>query len=141
MSFLLSIDPGKSKCGIVLVDSLKEEVIDGQVIPSEALLNSIRLFDNDFDIEKIFLGNGTSSSKIKEILIDFADVQLIDEYGTTLKARKRYWELWPPKNWRKLIPRDLLMPPQELDAVAALVLLENHLQKQLKWDKQPSFKI
>jgi len=60
-------------------------------------------------------------------------VQLVDETGTTLRARDRYWQLWPPQGWRRWIPRGLLLPPGDLDALAALVMLEQSLNINCRW--------
>ena len=141
MRFIVSIDPGEYKSGIILVNFDEDEVVYGKIVHSENLINLIRLWSQSYPIEKIFLGNGTTSSNIYEMLSQFWNVQLLEEYGTTLKARKRYWELWPPKNWLKIFPRELILPPNQLDAVAALVILEDYLKRKLNWKNKPSFKI
>ena len=43
--------------------------------------------------------------------------------------------------WLSRVPRDLFVPSDELDAVAALVILEDYLQKKLRWVGPPPFKI
>ena len=75
------------------------------------------------------------------MLNDLAPIEIVDERDSTLRARTRYWELWPPMNWQRWIPRGLLLPPNDLDAIAALLLLEDHLDKQLSWQELPSFRI
>ena len=84
-------------------------------------------------IDLILLGNGSSSKYWKDILQDFASLQLVDEKNSTLRARNRYWEISPPPLWLSWLPRELLIPPQNLDAIAALVLLEDYLDRKLVW--------
>ena len=60
-------------------------------------------------------------------------VQQVDEYGTTLRARQRYWELWPPRGLQRLLPRGLLIPPEELDAIAARCDGEDSLGRPCRW--------
>ena len=70
-----------------------------------------------------------------------APIEIVEERGTTLRARERYWELCPPGILLSWLPRGLIVPIQPLDAVAALVLLEDHLNKKLNWRGSPNFKI
>jgi RNase H-fold protein (predicted Holliday junction resolvase) len=78
------------------------------------------------------LGNGTSSRQWQRDLADLAvPVLLVDEWGTTLAARQRYWQLWPPRGWRRLLPMGLRLPPRDLDDLAAQILLERWLQRPL----------
>ena len=68
-------------------------------------------------------------------------IEIVDEKGSTLRARTRYWELWPPGICLRWLPRGLIVPSVHLDAVAALVLLEDYSKKRLKWPGATDFKI
>ena len=133
MSRIVSLDPGRSKCGLVLVDDDKRCVIEGHVLATETVLDTLQGWRQVAPIERLVLGNGTTSHILKHQLPEDLPVKLVDERGTTLQARKRYWQLWPPKGWRRLVPRGLLVPPTELDAVAAMVILESELGHDLLW--------
>ena len=61
----------------------------------------------------------------------------MNERGTTLRARGRYWQLWPPKGLQRLIPQGMRVPPGDLDAVAALVMAEEHLGQTCRWPQPP----
>ena len=61
------------------------------------------------------------------------NLKFVNEQGSTLRARFRYWQIWPPNYLIRWIPRELLFPPENLDAIAALILLEDHLNFQFKW--------
>ena len=139
MSKLVAIDPGRKKCGLILTDTEQQVVIDGKVVEADSVIELLLDWQNSQALEGILLGNGTSSDFWYKYLVEIAPVHLVEERGTTLRARNRYWEIWPPKNLYKLLPRGLIVPPGDLDAVAALVLLEDYLQKQFRWPGPPSF--
>ena len=143
MPIFISFDPGKSKCGLVLVNSDKSIVIEGKVVKADAVIDLIRFWSERYVIQSVFLGNGTTSKDWEKKLIKSGVkmVQLVEERGTTLKARKRYWELRPPKYFFRFLPEGLRLPPEPLDAVAALVLIEDYLNRKLSWDIKQSFKI
>ena len=63
---LLSIDPGKYKCGLVFAEISKQKVYKAIVLKSEKLENYVRNLNRVEDISKIIIGNGTSSSEIKK---------------------------------------------------------------------------
>ena len=134
MTRVVAVDPGRSKCGLVLVDVNQSLVVEGGVRLAsdvEALLSS--WCTDSAGVDRILLGDGTSSAEWLNRLQTLASVQLVDETGTTLRARDRYWQLWPPQGWRRLIPRGLLLPPGDLDALAALVMLEQSLNITCRW--------
>ena len=133
MSRVVSVDPGRNKCGLVLVDCTRDSVIAGQVVATEAVLDTLQYWRQVAPIEFLVLGNGTASKRLRQQLPEDLPIKVVDESGTTLQARKRYWQLWPPRGWRRLIPQGLLLPPTELDAVAALVILESELGREILW--------
>ena len=133
MTRVVSLDPGRCKCGLILVDCDRLCVIEARVIATEAVLGTLEQWRLTAPIERLVLGNGTASDSLKRQLPADLPVRLVDERGTTLKARRRYWQLWPPRGWRRFIPEGLLLPPTELDAVAALVILESDLGRNLAW--------
>ena len=133
MSRLVALDPGRSKCGLILVDGDRHSVIEGHVLATETVLETLQRWRQIAPIERLVLGNGTASESLRRQLPGDLPVKLVDERGTTLRARKRYWQLWPPRGWRRFVPEGLLVPPIELDAVAALVILESELGHDLLW--------
>ena len=141
MSKLIAIDPGNKKCGLLLADLDKELVLDGRVVYHTAVIDLVKIWKSEDDLEGIILGNGTTSNYWLRLLKDLAPVQIVEERGTTFRARARYWELWPPGIWSSWLPRGLILPPTNLDAIAALVLLEDHLCKKFEWQGTNNFKI
>ena len=133
MTRLAGVDPGRSKCGLVLVDTESLQVLGGAVVICEQVLDRLSDWQVAGGLDGIVLGDGTGSAAWLPKLQSLAPVQQVNEYGTTLRARRRYWELWPPRGWQRLIPRGLLIPPEELDAIAALVMVEDSLVTPCRW--------
>ena len=127
MTHLVGLDPGRAKCGLVLVDPEERLVLEGVVLPVSRVIDQLTTWSNQGGVELILLGNGTSSEQWQPSLRRLASVELVEEQGTTLRARERYWQLWPAKGWRQLLPRGMRVPPGELDALAALVMVEDQL--------------
>ena len=134
MKRIVAVDPGRAKCGLVLVDVSRSLVVAGGVRIASEVENLLSSWCSEGPgVERILLGDGTSSADWMQRLQAMAPVQLVDETGTTLRARTRYWQLWPPEGWRNWIPRGLLVPPGDLDALAALVMLEDSLKITCDW--------
>jgi len=131
---LISIDPGQKKCGLLLVDLDKKIVLDGLVVDSNFVIDLVVQWSNKAEVKGIILGNGTTSKSWERRLKKIAlPIEIVEEKGTTLRARSRYWEIWPPPIWLRWVPKGLLVPMKYLDAVAALILLEDHLNRKLEW--------
>ena len=137
MIHIVSVDPGRMKCGLILVNILTKKVIEGLVITPGLIPDKLKHWEEKLHLDRILLGNGTSSSDLLDTLNVFAPTTIVNEIGTTLRARRRYWQLWPPKNWRQIIPKGLLLPPDNIDAVAALLILEDHLNIKFTWSINP----
>ena len=139
MTRMVAIDPGRAKCGLVLVDVNRRLVLAGSVEPADQVNTVLqRWCRDDAGVNRILLGNGTSSAEWQSRLQAMAPIELVEEAGTTLRARDRYWQLWPPRGWRRWIPRGLLLPPGDLDALAALVMLEDALAVRCQWKESAS---
>tara|TARA_Y100001968_G_C19316982_1_gene697245 strand:+ start:42 stop:485 length:444 start_codon:yes stop_codon:yes gene_type:complete len=142
MNKIISIDPGRDKCGMLLADLDKNSIIDGKVVDSKSVINLIKRWQISNQIQLILLGNGTTSKLWKDS-IEFncsLEVKVFNEESTTLRARNRYWELWPRKHLLRLLPKGLLIPSENLDAVAALILLEDYLKVRFIWAVKKDFK-
>ena len=137
-SSIVAIDPGRSKCGLVLADPITSEVIDVLVIPADQLCDQLTQWHVHAPLRELVIGNGTSSKQWQAQIAHLAPLVEVNEAGTTLRARERYWQIWPPRGWRRLLPQGLRLPPCELDGIAALVLLEDHLGRRLHCPFPPS---
>ena len=124
---LLSIDPGKYKCGLVLAEISEKKVYEAIIIKSELLEDYVRNLNKVEDISKIIIGNGTSSRDIIEKL-NFLKKEIItfEEKNTTYRAKSRYFELFPIRGLSFLIPREVFILNKNLDAISALIILEDY---------------
>ena len=127
MNRLIAIDPGKSKCGLVLAELSEKKVYEAIIIKSEVLEDYVRNLNNVEDISKIIIGNGTTSKDIKEKLNFFKkEIITFEEKNTTFRAKSRYFELFPIRGLKFLIPREVFILNKNLDALSALIILEDY---------------
>ena len=124
---LISIDPGKCKCGLVLVDINIKKGYRAIIIKSELLENYVRDLNTEESISKIIIGNGTTSEFIREKL-DFFEKEIItfEEKNTTYRAKARYFELFPISGLQFLMPKEVFILNKNLDAISALIILEDY---------------
>ncbi len=141
MSIVIAIDPGNSKCGLLLVDICAEVVLDGKVVSQSSVLKLIHCWRSVWEINQIVIGNGTTSLRWQRLLSGVCEITVVEEKGSTLRARNRYWDLWPPSFFLKLLPRGLILPSDHLDAVAALILVEDYYGRKMRWTGEIDFKI
>ena len=113
-------------------------VISGKIVRKTYVISLLKDWINTHDIDLILLGNGTTSTYSKTELYsnNINPVELVDETGTTLRARGRYLELCPPQFPISCLPKTLLFPPSYLDSIVALILVEDFTKKKLDW-KEP----
>ena len=136
MARVLSIDPGKSKCGLVLAEINDKKVYEATVLKSELLENYIKHLNNVEDISKIIIGNGTTSKETKEKLNFFKkEIITFEEKNTTYRAKSRYFELFPISGLRFLIPREVFILNKNLDAISALIILEDYCKIKFTLDQ------
>ena len=129
MARVICIDPGKSKCGLVLAEISEKKVYEAKVLKSELLQGYIKNLNNLEEISKIIIGNGTTSKETKEKLNFFKkEIITFEEKNTTYRAKNRYFELFPIKGLNFLIPREFFILNKNLDAVSALIILEDYFQ-------------
>ena len=124
---LISIDPGKYKCGLVIAETSEKKVYKAIILKSELIGNYVRNLNTVEEISKIIIGNGTNSREIREKL-DFFEKEIItfEEKNTTFRAKQRYFELFPISGFKFLIPREVLILNKNLDAISALIILEDY---------------
>jgi len=138
---LISIDPGKYKCGLVLAEISDKKVYKAIVIKSELIENYVRHLNAVEDISKIIIGNGTNSKRILEKL-DFFKKEIItfEEKNTTYRAKARYFELFPITGLQFLIPREIFILNKNLDAISALIILEDYCKMKFTLNQNIDFK-
>ena len=138
---LVSIDPGKRKCGLVLAELSEKKVYKAIILKSELLGDYVRNLNTVENISKIIIGNGTTSREIREKL-DFFTKEIItfEEKNTTYRAKERYFELFPISGWKFLIPREVFILNKNLDAISALLILEDYCKIKFTLNQNIDFK-
>ena len=127
MARVITIDPGKSKCGLVLAEINQKKVYRAIILKSELLENYVRNLITAEEIAQIIIGNGTTSREIREKLYFFKkEIVTFDEKNTTYRAKARYFELFPIRGLKFLIPREIFILNKKLDAISALIILEDY---------------
>ena len=141
MSRVITIDPGKSKCGLVLAEISEKKVYKAIILKSELLGNYVRNLITAEEISQIIIGNGTTNREIREKL-DFFKKEIItfEEKNTTYRAKARYFELFPISGFRFLIPREVFILNKNLDAISALIILEDYCKIKFTLNKNIDFK-
>ncbi len=124
--WLAGVDPGRSKCGLALANRRLQRVVAAAVLPPASARELLQRWQQQ-GLERVLLGDGTHSRAWQQQLKQLGlAAELVDEHGTTLAARRRYWQLYPARGWRRLLPEGLRLPPRDIDDVVAQLLLERH---------------
>ena len=141
MSRVITIDPGKSKCGLVLAELNEKKVYKAIILKSELLGNYVRNLITAEDISQIIIGNGTTNKEIREKL-DFFKKEIItfEEKNTTYRAKARYFELFPIRGLQFLMPREVFILNKNLDAISALIILEDYCKMKFTLNQNIDFK-
>ena len=141
MAKVITIDPGKSKCGLVLAEISEKKIYKAIILKSELIEDYVKNLITVEDISKIIIGNGTTSRDIIK-KIDFFTKEIItfEEKNTTYRAKARYFELFPIKGLKFLIPREVFILNKNLDAVSALIILEDYYKTKFTLNQNIDFK-
>ena len=141
MSRVITIDPGTSKCGLVLAEISEKKVYKAIIVKSELLGDYVRNLITAEEISQIIIGNGTTNREIREKL-DFFKKEIItfEEKNTTYRAKARYFELFPISGLKFLLPREVFILNKNLDAISALIILEDYCKMKFTLNQNIDFK-
>ena len=141
MARVVTIDPGKSKCGLILAEISEKKVYKAIILKSELLESYVRNLITAEDISQIIIGNGTTSREIREKLYFFKkEIIIFEEKNTTYRAKARYFELFPISGLKFLIPREVFILNKNLDAISALIILEDYCKMKFTLNQNIDFK-
>jgi len=141
MSRVITIDPGKSKCGLVLAEISEKKVYKAIILKSELLENYVRNLIAAEDISQIIIGNGTTSREIREKLHFFKkEIITFEEKNTTYRAKARSFELFPFRGLKFLMPREVFILNKNLDAISSLIILEDYCKMKFTLNQNIDFK-
>ena len=104
-----------------------------QVVLSSEAISTLLSLGEKFDVQQLIIGDQTTSKKWKKNLQESgwpADkISMVDERYSSLEARDRYWQMYPPKGLGRLIPQGMRQPPRPVDDLVAIILIERYLAK------------
>ena len=141
MPRVITIDPGKSKCGLVIAEISEKKVYKAIILKSELLEKYVRNLITTEDISQIIIGNGTTSRKMREKLYFFKkEIITFEEKNTTFRAKARYFELFPISGLKFLVPREVFILNKNLDAISALIILEDYCKTKFTLNQNIDFK-
>ena len=124
---LISIDPGKCKCGLVLADLHHKKVDQAVVLNTAFVPQYLKTLNSSENISKVIIGNGTTSKQnIEKLKFLKKELIVVEEKNTTFRAKKRYFELFPIRGLKILLPKEIFIMNKNLDAVSALIILEDY---------------
>ncbi len=128
---ILGFDPGRDKCGVAVMGE-DSTIYYRQVVLAEEVTTTITGLCQQFAPNRLVIGDQTTSKfwreKLTEILPKSVAIVTVNERNSTLEARDRYWQMYPPRGIFKLIPVKMRMPPRPIDDIVAILLIERYFK-------------
>ena len=120
---------------------MKKKIYKAIILRSELIEDYVKNLNTVEDISKIIIGNGTTNKEIKEKLTFLKkEVITFDEKNTTYRAKARYFELFPISGLKFLMPREVFILNKNLDAISALIILEDYCKMKFTLNQNLDFK-
>jgi RNase H-fold protein (predicted Holliday junction resolvase) len=126
----LGFDPGKDKCGVAAIDD-RRELLYHQVLPTAEVIDRLDRLCQQYNVSQLVMGDRTTAKQWRQQLttaFPALPIALVDEHCSTLEARDRYWQMYPPNFLTGLIPQGMRQPPRPIDDIVAIILIERYLQ-------------
>jgi len=126
---VIAVDPGRGKCGLAAVRR-DGDVIHQSVVPSTEVADAVARLLELYPGATLLLGNRTGARDVGAAIRARSAVSpvLVEEHGSTLQGRRRYFRDNPRRGWRRLLPLGLQTPPRPYDDYVAIILAERYLK-------------
>jgi RNase H-fold protein (predicted Holliday junction resolvase) len=126
---LLGVDPGTRKCGYAVIEKVDAQPLTLGIVPLAEFGGRLATLRANFEIDMVAIGHGTNAEVVSAVVRDAGlTFALVDERETTLRARARFFIDHPPRGWRRIVPRGMLLPDRPIDDYAALLIAERYLR-------------
>ncbi len=129
-AMILGFDPGRDKCGLAVM-GMDRKLHYHQVVPAKDALSTIQVLRQQFPISLLVMGNQTTAKhwqqQLSQKLPEALAVVMVDEKYSSLEARDRYWQMYPPTGFSQLLPQGMRQPPRPVDDIVAILLIERYL--------------
>jgi RNase H-fold protein (predicted Holliday junction resolvase) len=127
---ILGFDPGRQKCGLAVM-GVDRSLYYHEVIQAQEAIATIQSLQQQYPISFLVMGDQTSAKEwrqqINEGLTDPIRIVPVDERYSSLEARDRYWQMYPPTGLARLLPRGVRTVPRPIDDIVAILLIERYL--------------
>lgn len=113
---IIALDPGRN-IGVAFVSS--DGVLGFHNVMDLGQLERLEFPPNT----TVLVGDGTGSEVVQKLLVQ-RDIkfEVVDEWGSSLTARKLYFCDQPPRGLQRLLPQGMRSPPVLIDDYAAYAL-------------------
>jgi len=126
---VLGLDPGTRKCGYAVVTGIGTPPLALGIVPIETLAERLAEVLAATPVALAAIGRGTNAAVVADVVRALGvAVELVDERETSLLARARFFRDHPPRGWRRIVPRGMLLPDRPIDDYAALLIAERFLK-------------
>ena len=131
-AYVLAVDPGRDKTGVAILTKTAQLVMM-DIVHTDSVMRELQsLLRMYAGVSVLVCGNGTNHKAVGTIVKNLAEEQgkaftFVNEKHTTEEARRRYFEVYPPTGWRKLLPKGMLYPPVPVDDITAWIIGERWL--------------
>jgi len=126
---VLGLDPGTRKCGYAVVTGIDTPPLALGIVGIEMLAEKLREVVAATPVALAAIGRGTNAAVVAEVVRSLGvALELVDERETSLLARARFFQDHPPRGWRRIVPRGMLLPDRPIDDYAALLIAERFLK-------------
>ncbi len=128
---LIGFDPGRDKCGVALVAPEDLRPLRHEVVAADAAISTLIAWVRADGPARLVMGDGTTTRQWQQTLaraLPEIEISLVDERNSTLEARDRYWQMYPPRGLQRLLPMGLRQPSRPVDDIVAILLVERYLQ-------------
>jgi RNase H-fold protein (predicted Holliday junction resolvase) len=127
---ILGFDPGRQKCGVAVM-GVDRRIFHHEVVAAKEAIATIQTLRQQYPISLLVMGDQTSAkewrNQLNTELSEPLTVVLVDERYSTLEARDRYWQMYPPQGIGRLLPKGIRGLPRPIDDIVAILLIERYL--------------
>jgi len=129
---ILGFDPGRDKCGVAIM-GVDRSLYYHEIVSAAEAIAKIKTLRQNYPISLLVMGDQTTAKgwkgDLQQQLSEPINIVLVDERYSTLEARDRYWQMFPPKGLTKLLPQGMRQPPRPIDDIVAILLIERYLNR------------
>ncbi|QUS60399.1 pre-16S rRNA-processing nuclease YqgF [Synechocystis sp. PCC 7339] len=126
----LGFDPGRDKCGVAVMTG-DRQILYHETIAAQEVSQRLPVLCEQYQVGQVVMGNQTTAKQWQKELQSYLPpamaLALVNEKNSTVEARQRYWQMYPPQGLGRLVPLGLRTPPRPVDDIVAILLIERYL--------------